>query len=75
MQIANIYYQRKDYNDAIRWSKKANEKNPEKYESWYLFAKSLLKQGKKEEAKKVLIAYLNTYANNDKIIELLRSIR
>jgi len=75
IKIANIYYKKKNYKKSIIWSKKANELQPEDYESWYIFAKSLIKLGKTKEAKKVLISYLNTYGADEEIENLLRSIK
>jgi len=75
MNIAKYYFTRKKYQKAIKWVKKANEINPEDYESWYIFAKTLIKLGKVNKAKQVLIAYLNTYGPDKNIEELLRSIK
>jgi len=75
IKIAKIYFERKNYQKAVEWSKKANKIEPEKYESWYIFAKSLIKLGKVNKAKKVLIAYLNTYGPDKNIEKLLRSIK
>ena len=75
IKISKIYFERKNYQKAIEWSKKANKIEPEDYESWYIFAKSLIKLGKVDKAKKVLIAYLNTYGPDKNIEELLRSIK
>ena len=75
IKIATIYLNQKKYKKAIDWSKKANEIKPEDAKSWYIFAKSLIELGKQKEAKRVLIAYLNTYGTNEELEKLLRSIK
>jgi len=75
IKIAKIYFNKHDYNKSIEWSKKANKIEPEKSESWLLFAKNLVKLNKKQKAKNVLIAYLNTYGADKDIEKLLRSLK
>ena len=75
IKISKIYLKENNYKEAIEWLKKANKLIPENYESWYLFAKSLVKLGKTKEAKRVLVAYLNNYGANPKIEQLLRSLK
>jgi tetratricopeptide (TPR) repeat protein len=75
LKVAKLYFEKKDYNETIKWAKKANKFKPENYESWYIFAKSLIKLGKIKEAKKVLVFYINTYGPNENIEKLLRSIK
>jgi len=75
MKIANIYFSQKNYQKSIEWAKKANKLQPEDYKSWYLFAKSLIQLGKTKDAKKVLKGYIETYGNQEKIQNLLRSIK
>jgi len=75
IKISKIYFERKNYQKAVEWAKKANKIDPEDYESWYVFAKSLIKLEEKDKAKKVLIAYLKTYGPDKNIEELLRSIK
>ena len=75
LKVAKLYFEKKNYNETIKWAKKANKFKPENYESWYIFAKSLIKLGKINEAKKVLVFYINTYGANENIEKLLRSIK
>jgi len=75
MKISKRYFNKEEYAKSIEWAKKANKIDPEDYESWYIFAKSLIKLEKKDKAKKVLIAYLKTYGPDKNIEELLRSIK
>lgn len=63
LQIAQIYYNKRDYINASSWAKKANEVNKEKEGAWILYAKSQYKRGKKSEAKKVLNLFLNYKAS------------
>ncbi|NPA55585.1 MAG: tetratricopeptide repeat protein [Epsilonproteobacteria bacterium] len=74
IKIANIYISRHKYSNALEWAKKANQIDPEKYESWYVFALSLIHLNQKKKAKKVLQAYIQNYNHNKKISDLLRSI-
>ena len=75
IKIAKIYFDKKNYQKTIEWSKKANKFKPEDSQSWLLFAKSLIQLGKEKKAKEVLIAYLNTYGADKDIEKLLRSIK
>jgi tetratricopeptide (TPR) repeat protein len=75
IKIAKIYLNKQNYKKSIKWAKEANKLMPEKYESWYIFAKSLIKLGKTKKAKDVLIAYLDNYGADKHIEELLRSLK
>jgi len=75
IQIANLYYQKGDFAESIRWSKKANELNPNDYQSWLIFAKSLIEVRQVAKASEVLEAYLNSYGSEEHIESLLRSIK
>jgi tetratricopeptide (TPR) repeat protein len=75
IKIANIYFSQKKYDKCIEWAKKANNINPEDAESWLLYAKSLVKSGKPNEAKKLLDSYIEIYGENQKIRTYLRSIK
>lgn len=74
IQISQFYLNKGYISLAKKWALKANSINPDRYESWKLFAIILLKMNKKEQAKEVLKTYLNDYGNNDEIRKLLRSI-
>ena len=75
IKVTKLYFDKEKYEEAIQWAKKANKLKPEDYESWYIFAESLIKLGKIQKAKKVLIAYIDAYGPNKKIEKLLRSIK
>jgi len=75
LKISKLYFKQNNYTKSIEWAKKANKLNPENYETWYLFAQSLVKLGKINKAKQVLIAYINAYGPNQKIEKLLRSLK
>jgi len=75
IKLANLYFLENNYKESIKWAKKANKLNPEDYESWYLFAKSLIKLGKITKAKKILKAYTEAYGVNQNIEKLMRSIK
>ncbi len=72
--ISKYFYNHKNYKKSQIWAIKANNIDPSKVESWILFADILLKEGKKNKAKKILSIYIDQYGNNDKIIKKLRSI-
>jgi lipopolysaccharide export LptBFGC system permease protein LptF len=74
IQISQYYLNKNKFDLAKLWALKANSINPEKYESWKIFAIILLKKNKKEKAKEVLQTYLNDYGQNEDIQTLLRSI-
>jgi len=74
IKISTIYLEKKKYNQSIKWAKKANEINPEDSKSWLLYAKSLVKLGKRNRAKLLLENYLKVYGNNQEIINYLRSL-
>jgi len=72
--ISKYFYNHKNYKKSQIWAIKANNIDPAKADSWILFADILLKEGKKNKAKKILSVYIDQYGNNDKIIKKLRSI-
>jgi len=75
IKISKLYFKNSKYEKSIEWVKKANNINSENYESWYFFAKSLVKLGKRKKAEKILKAYIETYGKNQKIENLLRSLK
>lgn len=63
MKIAQFYYDRKTYQDAIKWAlnaSNADSKDKQKVDSWIIYAKSLYAYGNKEEAVNVLEKYVST---------------
>lgn len=55
--IAKAYYKAGNYVESERWALNANELDKSNEESWFLFAKSKAKLGKKREAIKILASY------------------
>lgn len=58
IEIAEIYYENKDYTQAQNWALLANDLDKDSEASWILFAKSAYKLGNKDAAIKALMAYL-----------------
>ncbi len=56
--IARYYYDKKQYKKSLLWSLKANELDKKSEESWLLFAKSLVKTGKRNKAIRLLQLYI-----------------
>jgi len=75
IKISKLYAKNLEFHKSIEWAKKANSINPENYESWYIFAKSLVKLGKRKKAERILKAYIESYGNNSEIENLLRSLK
>jgi len=75
LRIAEAYYDLKDYKKAIKWAVEANTINPSDDKSWILFAKSEMAIGKKNEAIKVLRAYLDSYYSKEAKILLQRYLK
>jgi len=74
IMISKIYFNKNKLNKAELWALKANELNPQRTESWIIFADILIKKKKYEKAKEILKTYINSYGQNDIIEEKLRSI-
>jgi tetratricopeptide (TPR) repeat protein len=75
IKIAQILYNKGDFQKAIDWAFKANSINPSDYESWLIYAKSLYKMNRKTKAKKVVSGYIENYGPNDKIENFLENIK
>jgi tetratricopeptide (TPR) repeat protein len=75
LRIAEAYYDLKKYKKAIKWAVEANTINPSDDKSWILFAKSEMAIGKKNEAIKVLRAYLDSYYSKEAKILLQRYLK
>lgn len=71
--IARYYYDHGNYNEAYNFSLKTNTLNSKMDESWIIFAKSLFKLGKIEQAKKTLQVYISE-SNSESARSLLESI-
>ncbi|MBZ7953739.1 transformation system protein [Campylobacter sp. W0018] len=59
--LSREYYKIKDYNKSIFWALKANDIDKKAEDSWLIFAKAKIALGHKDEAKKALDAYLDSY--------------
>jgi tetratricopeptide (TPR) repeat protein len=55
--LAKAYYRKGNYKKAEYWALQTNKINENIEESWLIFAKSKVKQGKRNEAIRVLTAY------------------
>ncbi|NOQ30721.1 MAG: hypothetical protein GQ570_06325 [Helicobacteraceae bacterium] len=63
--IAKYYYKNKEYKNSAEYALKVNELNPNLEESWMIFASSLAKNGKKDDAIQVLKKYIDkTHSSN-----------
>jgi hypothetical protein len=71
--IARYHYDHGNYNEAYNFALKTNALNNKIDESWIIFAKSQVKLGKVEQAKKTLQAYISE-SNSESARSLLDSI-
>jgi hypothetical protein len=71
--IARYHYDHGNYGEAYNFSLKTNALNSKMDESWIIFAKSLIKLGKIEQAKKTLQVYISE-SNSESARLLLESI-
>ena len=55
--IATAYYKAGNYIESEKWALTANNLDKENEESWFLFAKSKAKLGKRKEALTILVSY------------------
>jgi tetratricopeptide (TPR) repeat protein len=56
--LAKAYFRKGNYKKAEYWALQTNKVNENIEESWLIFAKSKVKQGKRNEAIRVLTAYV-----------------
>lgn len=56
--LAKSYYQQKNYKKAEYWALQTNKVNENIEEGWLIFAKAKAKQGQKNEAIRILNAYI-----------------
>jgi len=73
LKLSRLYYTSREYKKALKWSMVANELNKKDDESWLLFAKSKLKLGEKEIARRALTSYQQIYKSN-RVKKLLKRI-
>ncbi len=74
MMISKFFFDKNNLKKAQKWALKANEMDPERVESWIVFANILIREKKVNKAKEILKTYLNSYGQNDIIEKKLRSI-
>ncbi|MCX6061429.1 MAG: hypothetical protein NT103_04175 [Campylobacterales bacterium] len=72
LYIARYHYDHGNYNEAYNYALKTNTINNTIEESWLIFAKSMVKLGKTDQAKKTLQLYI-TQSNSDAARNLLDS--
>jgi tetratricopeptide (TPR) repeat protein len=70
IKLAKMYYEKKDYKNALKWAKYANIQNKNDIRSWLITAKSLFALGKKEKALIVLKTYYQ-FKPDERIKQLL----
>lgn len=73
LYIARYYYDHGNYNDAYNYALKTNTLNNSMEESWLLVAKSLVKLGKTDQAKRALQVYI-AQSNSERARNLLDSL-
>lgn len=74
LMVAETYYELNDYQNSRDWALIANEQDSTQPKSWIIFANSLVKLGKKDEAITVLTSYLNKN-NSPEVSAALNNIR
>lgn len=73
LYIARYHYDHGNYSEAYNYALKTNTINNTIEESWLIFAKSLVKLGKTDQAKKTLQMYISQ-SNSDNARNLLDSL-
>ncbi len=63
--LANYYYDHGEYKNASKWSYKLNQLDPNQEDGWLIFAKSLYKRGRHDDAVNVLQGYLSNVASQE----------
>lgn len=64
LKLASLYFSKKDYANALKWSLRANDLDSSRAQTWQIYAKSLEKLGRRDEAKRVLRLYKEYYGTN-----------
>lgn len=73
LYIARYHYEHGNYSEAYNYALKTNSISSTLEESWLIFAKSLVKLGKSDQAKKTLQLYISQ-SNSENAKSLLNSI-
>ena len=71
--LANMYYKKRDYKKAIYWAMQTNKLDKNIEESWLIFVKSKVRLGYKNEAIRVLKAYIKR-SNSYEAKKLLKNL-
>jgi len=71
--LANMYYKKRDYKKAIYWAMQTNKLDKNIEESWLIFAKAKVRLGYKNEAIRVLKAYIKR-SNSYEAKKLLKNL-
>jgi len=71
--LANMYYKKQNYKKAIYWSMQTNKLDKNIEESWLIFVKSKVRLGHKNEAIRVLKAYIKR-SNSYEAKKLLKKL-
>ncbi len=74
LSLAEEAYNKKDYDNAIKWALTSNELDKDNVASWIIFAKANYKKGRKEDALYALETF-NAKAKNSEISSLISKIR
>ena len=72
--MAEEAYNKRDYDNAIKWALTSNELDKDNVSSWIIFAKANYKKGRKEDALYALETF-NAKAKNSEISSLISKIR
>ena len=73
--LAKRYLRMNNLKKAQYWALRANELDPQKPDSWIVFAKILAKQGKKDKAIQVLNTYIDSYGENEAVNDMLNELK
>jgi hypothetical protein len=73
LYIARYHYENGNYNEAYNYALKTNAINSSLEESWIIFAKSLVKLGRTDQAKKTLQLYISQ-SNSEEAKSLLNNL-
>lgn len=74
MNLSKYYFKKSKFEKAIFWSKKANHYKPSSFKPWLIYAKSKIKQNKKDEAIKAVETFLS-YFNSEAAQKFLQEIK
>lgn len=74
LMLAEEAYNKKDYDNAIKWALTSNEINKDSIESWIIFAKANYKKGRKNDAIYALESF-NAKHKNHEIEALISQIK